>query len=129
MSKHLLFVVAAVAVVTACDEAASPGIGRLAGPGDTTRVDTGAAAQLIVSPSFVQVAAASTVQLSTNAPASLVSQVRWASLQPTVATVSQTGLVTALTPGTASITARYSFDTTNVAGATVVVTGVTTGMP
>lgn len=81
-----------------------------------------------MTPSFVQLAATGSVQLSTNAPSSLVSQIRWTSLQGTIATVSQTGLVRALTPGTATITARYAFDTTNVAAATISVTSVG-GMP
>jgi hypothetical protein len=84
---------------------------------------------LVVSPSFIQLAAASTAQLSTNAPSNLVSQVRWTSLQPAIASVSQTGLVTTLIAGTATVVARYVFDTTNVASATIVVTAVGGGMP
>lgn len=82
-----------------------------------------------MTPSFVQVAVASTIQLSTNAPGTLASQVRWTSLQSTIASVTQTGRVTTLTAGTATIVARYVFDTTNVASATIVVTPVGGGTP
>lgn len=82
-----------------------------------------------MTPSFVQLAAAGTIQLSTNAPSNLVSQVRWTSLQSTIASVTQTGLVTTLTAGTATVVARYVFDTTNVASATIVVTPIGGGMP
>jgi hypothetical protein len=129
MPRHLPFVLAASVALLACDQATGPGIGRLAGPDTTARDTTSTTSQLIVTPSFVQLAAASTVQLSTNAPSSLVAQVRWTSLQGAIAAVSQTGRVTTLTPGTATITARYAFDTTNVAAATIVVTAVGGGTP
>ena len=125
----IAFAASAALSVLACDTASSPGIGRLLGPDGATQDTTSSTGQLVVSPSFVQLAAASTVQLSTNAPSNLTSQVRWTSLQPTIASVSQTGRVTTLTVGTATIVARYAFDTTNVAAATIVVTPVGGGMP
>lgn len=115
--------------ILACDTASSPGIGRLLGPDTLTHDTTSSTTQLVVTPSFVQLAAASVLQLSTNAPGNLASQVRWTSLQPTIASVSQTGRVTTLTAGTATITARYVFDTTNVAAATILVTPVGGGTP
>lgn len=131
MPRLLSFALAASAAfsILACDTASSPGIGRLLGPGSLTQDTTSSTAQLVVTPSFVQLAVASTVQLSTNAPSSLTSQVRWTSLQSTIASVSQTGRVTTLTAGTATIVARYAFDSTNVASATIVVTPVGGGMP
>ena len=125
----IAFVATAALSIVACDTASSPGIGRLLGPDTLTHDTTSSTAQLVVTPSFVQLAAASTVQLSTNAPSNLASQVRWTSLQSTIASVSQTGLVTTLTAGTATVVARYAFDTTNVASATIVVTPVGGGMP
>jgi len=79
---------------------------------------------LVITPNFVQVDAGSLVQLSTNAPDTLFSQVRWESRNPLIATVSPTGLVTTLTPGTATISAHYTFDPLNIAFATVTVTSV-----
>jgi hypothetical protein len=131
MTRLLPIALAASAAfsVLACDTATSPGIGRLLGPDTLTHDTTSSTAQLVVNPSFVQLAAASTVQLSTNAPGNLSSQVRWTSLQPTIASVSQTGLVTTLVAGTATIVARYTFDTANVAAATVLVTPIGGGTP
>lgn len=121
---------ASAALCIACDTASSPGIGRLLGPDTLTQdTTTSSTTQLVVTPSFVQVAVASTIQLSTNAPGTLASQVRWTSLQSTIASVTQTGRVTTLTAGTATIVARYVFDTTNVASATIVVTPVGGGTP
>ena len=66
------------------------------------------------------------LRMMTNAPQALQSQVQWNSLQSTVATISPSGLVTAIRAGTTTIVARYAFDTTRVATAIVTVTGTTT---
>ena len=71
----------------------------------------------------------SSIQLNTNAPLSLQNQVQWSSLKSTVATVTPSGLVTGVAVGTATITARYVFDTTRVATAVVDVTGTTVTNP
>ncbi len=76
---------------------------------------------LIITPSFVQVDAGSIVQLSTPA-GTFAPDLIWESDRPSVASVSQTGLVTTLLPGTATITAHFSFDPLTRGFATIVVT-------
>jgi uncharacterized protein YjdB len=120
-------VVSVIAVMlAACGESTSP---RIAGLGGSTNSPPGNASSnvnpLVISPSQIQMVVGGTSQLSTNAPTSLQAQVQWGSLQPAVATVSQTGLVTAVAPGTTIVTARYAFDSTHVASATINVTLVT----
>ena len=113
----------AFAAIGACGEAANPTIAGLGG--GSTGPGNGTSA-LAISPNSVQLFPGGTSQLSTNAPAASQNQVQWNSLQTTIATISPTGFVTALAPGTATITARLSSDTANVATATVIVTGLTT---
>ncbi len=122
----ILATVAAVSLA-ACDTTTQ----RLAGigAGGTTQggnTNNGGVAPLSISPNRVQLIVGGTVQLTTNAPFSLANQVSWSSLQSTIALVSPSGLVTAVAPGTATVTARYAFDTTRVAAATIIVTGTTT---
>ena len=50
------------------------------------------------------------------------SQLQWLSSNNNVATVSATGLVTARTVGTATITVRFAADTTNAASSNISVT-------
>jgi uncharacterized protein YjdB/formylglycine-generating enzyme required for sulfatase activity len=52
------------------------------------------------------------------------STVTWSSSEPTVMSVSDTGLVTALMSGTATITATSTFDTTRTATITITVPGI-----
>ncbi len=78
-------------------------------------------AALIISPSFVQLDVGSFVQLSTTA-GTFAPDLVWESDRPSVASVSQSGLVTTLTPGTATITAHFTFDPLNRGVATIVVT-------
>jgi uncharacterized protein YjdB len=113
----------AACALGACGEAATPVI---AGLGDGSTTSGSSTSTLAISPNAVQLTVGAVQQLNTNAPASLQNQVQWNSLQTTIATISPSGLVTALAAGTATITARYSSDTTNVATATVVVTALTT---
>lgn len=117
-------------MLAACDQATSP---IVAGIGGTATVPTGNvsnnAAPLVISPSRVQLLVGGTFQFNTNAPPSIRSQVQWSSSQSTVATVSPSGFVTAVAVGSATITARYAFDTTNVSTATVDVTGTTVTNP
>jgi uncharacterized protein YjdB len=127
-TSHLLLASIAVLLLAACDQTST----RIAGIGGTTALDTGnntggGVTALSISPNRVQLLVGGTVQLSTNAPFSLQNQVQWGSLQSTVAVISPSGLVTGVAPGTATVTARYAFDTTRVASATIVVTGTTTG--
>jgi len=119
MRLHWLTALAAAAAVSACDVLATPRIAGLGGgqPGTT------AAPQLVITPTIIQLAVGGTAQITTNAPAALQSQLVWTSQAPSVATVSQAGLVTAASPGSTTIIVRYSSDTTNAASATVQVTG------
>jgi len=126
MRNSLIVVSVAAALLAACDQAISPTVAGLGGntgtsPGNVSNNAT----PIAITPSSAQLRVGGTFQFSTNAPASLQSQVQWGSLGSTVATVSPSGLVTAVAVGTATITARYAFDTTHVATATVVVTGAT----
>jgi hypothetical protein len=91
----------------------------------TTSPSTG---RLAVIPNRVQLAIGSSYQLTTNAPFGSESRVQWRSLNPGIAAVTPGGVVTALGAGTASIMARYSFDTTITALATVTVVGPNLGV-
>ncbi len=122
LSTCLALALAAAAALGACGEASSPIIAGLGGGTTTSGTNTSA---LTISPNAVQLTVGGTQQLNTNAPTSLQSQVQWNSLQTTIATISPSGLVTGVAAGPATVTARYSSDTTNVATATVVVTALT----
>ena len=119
-----------VALLAACQESTSPIIAGLGGGvTEPTSNNAGSTAPLAISPNRVQLLVGGVVQLNTNAPASLQNQIQWSSLRSTVAAVSPSGLVTAIAVGTATITARYLFDTTRVATAVVDVTGTVTNPP
>ena len=121
MTRLLLFSIAASAALAAvaCDTNPRNQI-ALVGP---PVVDTiiGSSAALAISPSFVQVDVGSIVQLSTPA-GTFAPDLIWESDRPSVASVSQTGLVTTLLPGTATISAHFSFDPLTRGFATIVVT-------
>lgn len=126
-TPHVILASIAVVALAACDQTTSS---RIAGIGATTGTgsgNNGGVSTLSISPNRVQLLVGGTVQLSTNAPFSLQNQVQWNSLQSTIVLVSPSGLVTGVAPGTATVTARYAFDTTRVASATIIVTGTTTG--
>jgi uncharacterized protein YjdB len=127
MRTPLIIVAAAVALLAGCEQAITP---TVAGLGGTTAVPPGNVssntAPLIISPASAQLRVGGTFQFGTNAPTALQSQVEWGSLESTIATVSPSGLVTAVAIGAATITARYAFDSSRVATATVTVTGATT---
>jgi hypothetical protein len=127
MRTSFIVVLVTAVVLAACDQSTSPSI---AGVGGTSGLPPGNVsnntAALVIAPSHVQLVVGGTSQLSTNASTSLQNQVQWGSLKSTVATVSPTGLVTAVGVGTTIITARYSFDSTRVATATIDVTAGTT---
>jgi hypothetical protein len=121
MTRRLLFSIAASAALAgaACDTAPRNQIG-LVGPVVVTDTTFGTTRSLFISPSFVQVDVGSLVQLSTNA-GNFSSALVWESRNPSIATVSQTGLVTTFLPGTATITVHFVADPLNLAIATVVV--------
>jgi uncharacterized protein YjdB len=132
MRRHILFAFATFAAIAiaACDQAVVPTIAGLGGTVGTDTTGTGngpSTSALIISPSTIQLGVGATFQFGTNAPLTLASQLEWSSLNPSVVAVSPAGVATAIAPGTATITARFSFDTSHVALATVTVTGVATG--
>lgn len=118
--SSVVIIVAAVALA-ACETDRSP---QIAGLTPTTGASSGASA-LAITPASARITIGSSLQLATNAPAALQSQVEWASLTPSVATVSQTGLVTAGAAGTATVRARFSSDTTNTTTAIITVVPLT----
>ena len=119
----LILILSSALVLAACDQAALP---RIAGLGATTTDQSSnpnGSPALAVVPNRLQLAVGATFQLTTNAPQALQNQVQWSSAQSTVASISPSGLVTAIKAGTTTIVARYAFDTTRVATAIVTVTG------
>jgi hypothetical protein len=113
MRKSVAMVVGlAFAGLVACDDS-----GNLAGLSGFDGSDNAA---LTVLPTDVQITVGSTTQLSTNAGTS--TQLQWRSSDNNVATVSSTGLVTGRGVGTATVTVRFSTDTTNAATSSVSVT-------
>jgi hypothetical protein len=125
MRMQSIFALAATVVIAACDASDGQRLAGLNGPGASSG-GTNTVAQLSISPDIVQLTVGTTFQLSTNAAAQQQSQVQWTSLNPAIATISQTGLVKAVAAGVTTILARYSFDTTNTATATVVASSPTT---
>lgn len=80
--------------------------------------------RLQITPNVAQVSVGQTVDLQTNAALDLQNRVQWRSLNTSIATVSNTGRVTGLFPGVATIQARFSFDTTQAATASITVIGI-----
>lgn len=127
MRMQSIFALASVLAIAACDASNSPQLASLLGPGGTPGGTNGGntAPQLVITPNVVQLAVGTTFQLSTNATASQQGQLRWTSLQPAIATISQSGLVSAVGAGVTTVVARFTFDTTNVATATIIATSPT----
>lgn len=123
--RRLILFSAAVGIVAiaACEQAAIPTIAGLSGP--VTGIDTSGAnpstSTLRIVPNTVQLSVGQSFQLSTSAPISQQGSIEWNTLNSNVATVSPQGLVTAVAQGSATITARFSFDTLHVATAAVLV--------
>jgi hypothetical protein len=113
----IILAFSAAATVAACETDLTPTIAHIGAVNSVVGVPH--ESLLVVAPSVVQLAVGGQAQLRTNAPDTLLRQLVWSSQIPTIASVSQTGLVTAGTPGTTIITVRYSFDTTNAAFATI----------
>jgi hypothetical protein len=118
--RHFSLVAIAVCAiaVAACDQRPLPRLGLIVGPGDSTGITPG---PLSIIPSRAEIVVGMTVQFRTNAPIEVVGQVQWISLQPDIAATTPSGLVQGLRVGTATIVARYSFDTTTFGTAVVVV--------
>ena len=117
-----LLVPVTVIALAACDQATAPRLASLGGTVSTGGGTSNNSSTLAISPNRVLLVVGQTFQLSTNASAAQQNQVAWSSLQPTIAAVSPSGLVTALSAGTATVVARLSSDTNQVATATVTVT-------
>jgi hypothetical protein len=130
MRTSFIVMATATVLLAACEQSTSPAIAGLGGAFTTpTTSNAGSSAPLVISPGRAQLIVGGSIQLNTNAPLSLQNQVQWSSLRSTVAAVSPSGLVTGVAVGTATITARYVFDTTRVATAVVDVTGTTVTNP
>jgi hypothetical protein len=102
--------------VAACESRTDPPLAlQLVQPGDST-------AGLSLLPASVDMRVGGNAQLSLSAPSTLL-PASFSTSAPAVATVSGTGLVTAVTVGTALITASSTRDPTRQASATVRVLG------
>jgi hypothetical protein len=109
----------AVALLAACDTDRAP---TIAGIGSGTTSSASSGGQIAVTPSNAQIVLGGRVQLAVNVPAPLPTQVEWISLNPAVATVNSSGLVTGSGIGNATIRVRLVSDTSNNASASVLVT-------
>lgn len=138
MRRTLLLVAAlAVTAVAACDQATNPTIAGLSGDGGTgtgggTGTNTGGGGggavvtTLTIAPTSATIITGSSIQLITNV---FDDQVRWESSAPTVAAVSPSGMVVALTPGTAIVRVLLLADTTRQASAVITVVAAPGTMP
>src|SRR5262245_7092398 len=106
------------AAITACEANGLPTIAGL-----SVGAPTRAIVALTVIPNQAIIRVGQSLQLTTNAAYTLVlqRQIEWVSLNPFVASVTPTGLVTGAALGTATIRARFLFDTTNVGVASITV--------
>jgi Bacterial Ig-like domain (group 2) len=119
MHMRSMFTLASFLAIAACDSNHQLAGLNEPGAGGGGTIPPFPVAPLLVSPSAVQMPLGTTVQLTTNALPENQSQLQWISFNPTIATVSQIGLVRAVGVGITSIVVRYAFDTTNVAAATI----------
>lgn len=106
---------AALAVAGACDVRQDPLVGTIGG---------GGTANFSVSPATLSLAPGQTAQL-TLTTSRAIGPYNWTSNQDGVATVSNTGLVSAIGTGTATITVTAAGDPTVSARSTVTVQGAT----
>jgi len=102
------------ALVASCEMSTTPAFGGL-GPGNFANTT----APLVFSPSFIRIPVGTSAQLPLDVAPELAPNVEWASFESTIVTVDQTGLITGLNVGIATVRARFSFDLTNEAVATV----------
>ena len=108
---------ALAALVSSCEMSTTPGI---AGAGPVNFAS--ASRPLSVSPAFIRIPVGTSAQLAVDATAGFAPDVEWTSFAPSIVTVDQSGFVTGLNVGVATVRARFSFDLTNEAVATVEVT-------
>jgi len=122
MRKHTIIAISfAVASLLACDVDRTPTLAGIGG-GPSTAPLPSDSTPLLVFPSTAQIRLGSQIQLTTNVPAVATQQLEWASLNPLIATVSQSGLVTGGSVGSATIRVRLVGDTTNIATSVILVT-------
>ena len=124
MKRVSLIGIAAIALATSSCDFHETQFATINGPNSVPPIDinNGTVAQLILSPSSIQLLTGQTAQITTNAPFALQTQILWTSSNSAVASVSTTGVVVAFTPGTVVITGQYTFDTTNAGATSVTVT-------
>jgi len=115
---------AALVALAACDQAFPPTVAAIAGtsPSASGTIDT---TTLAITPAHTQITVGTTLQLSLNVAA----QANWTSSVASTASVSSTGFVTGLRPGTTVITAQLVNAPTRVASAIVDVLAATSGPP
>jgi hypothetical protein len=77
---------------------------------------------LTISPSFIRIPVGTSAQLPVDVAPEVAANLEWTSFEPSIVAVDQSGLVTGLNVGVATVRARFSFDLTNEAVATVEVT-------
>ncbi|MEZ4589210.1 MAG: Ig-like domain-containing protein [Gemmatimonadales bacterium] len=117
-SLRRLALVAAGLTFTACQTATSPG------GGNNNNNNPPAVSSVSVSSPSSTVDVGSTVQLSvTVSPSGAAQGVTWSSSDPSKATVSSNGLVTALLPGSVQITATSTSDATKSGSVSLTLTG------
>jgi hypothetical protein len=114
-----VLLLALAAVASACETSSTPAIATLGPAGFAATV-----APLSISPAFIRIPMGTSMPLAVNATPELANEVDWASLSPLIVTVDATGVVTGLSVGVATVQARFAFDFTNTAIATVEVTPV-----
>ena len=116
--------VATLVALAACDQAFPPTVAAIAGTSVNASgtIDT---TTLVITPSHTQIIAGTSLQLSLNVAA----QATWTSSVASTASVSSTGLVTGLRPGTTIITAQLVNAPTRVASAVVDVLTATSTTP
>jgi|SRR5689334_2183200 hypothetical protein len=122
MRKHTIIALSfAVAALVACDVDRTPTLAGIGGGLSTAPIGSDST-QLLVFPSSAQIVLGGSIQLRTNVLDTAFQQLEWVSFNPLIATVSQTGLVTGGSLGSATIRVRLVGDTTNIATSVILVT-------
>jgi len=117
VSRSIFTGLLVIAGLTACGDKVT------VAPGGSSSAAAPAVHSVTVTPPSASVSVGQSVQLvaSVNADATLARTVTWASTAASIATVSASGLVTAVGPGTVAITAASTADPTVVGAATIIV--------
>ena len=109
-----LLPLALATLVSSCEMSTMPGSAAV---GPVNFAD--ASGPLRVSPAFIQIPVGTSAQLAVDVAAEFAPNVEWTSFAPSIVTVDQSGVVTGLNVGVATVRVRFSFDSTNEAVATV----------